>query len=424
MRFPSAEVAFESTGALHDPAQRTAAVDLVVSSGATDVVVLVHGWNNDIPAARALYERLTDSVAEIRNRVPSAAARTLAVVGVLWPSIRWADADDVAGGGVSVGDEQLALMAAIDERIEDPAAVAQLRRLVPKLETSADARQKFLDTLRVQLPPPIDGDEEPPPVSFLEGDAEQVFDQAGGPETDFGAPETPGGAAAGVSEAEVLGGSAAAFSFGGVLDGARNLLNLTSYYTMRERAGNVGFNGVAGLLDALAAGAPRARRHLVGHSFGARVVSAAAARHAPVHSVTLLQGAFSHHGFASNFDGRGGNGLFRAVLAGRRLTGPLLATHTANDKAVGLAYAIASRLAGQAGTAVGGPDDLYGGIGRNGALKTPEVAQPAGSLLAVGGAYSFTAGNAYNLKADAFISSHSAVTGPEVASALLQAMVS
>src|SRR5436189_3791 len=54
-----------------------------------------------------------------------------------------------------------------------------------------------------------------------------------------------------------------------------NVLNFTTYYEMKARAGNVGKNGVAKLVDKLA---PQVQRiHLIGHSFGGRVVTATAA---------------------------------------------------------------------------------------------------------------------------------------------------
>jgi predicted alpha/beta hydrolase family esterase len=283
---------------------------------------------------------------------------------------------------------------------------AQLQALVPQLDTSADARQQYLDLLRTQLPDEIDGDEDPPPQSLVSGDAETAFERAR--------------SAGGLTGTGMAGGGAAGFSVSGFLRAARNLLNLTTYYTMRDRAGKVGTAGIAPLLGELHAAAPRARIHLVGHSFGARAVSAAAnATDAPIHAVVLLQGAFSHYGFASDWDGKGADGLFRAVPG--RLHGPLVITHTKNDKAVGLAYAIASRLAKQVAVDIGGPNDRYGGVGRNGALKTPE-AEPAGRLQPVGGTYRFRGRRVTNLQADDFVSGHSAVTGREVAYALLTAL--
>jgi hypothetical protein len=460
VRYPHAEVEFTSHGDLHEPDQQRAAVDLVRDEGATDVLLLVHGWNNDMPAARGLYERLADNVASLADQVPGAADRRFAVVGALWPSVRWADEDDLAGGGVGLGDEEAELRAALGASVDDPGLRAQLEELVPDLETSATARERFLELLRGHVPPGALGDEDPPPQPFLEGDAEQVFDDAAVPTDEMDAEvaaDGSGGAATGGAATVGLGGAAsfgdgpfggdtfsggdpvdpshaevgdvgaggpagaAGFGFGGVLRGARNLLNLTTYYTMKARAGDVGSRGVAGLVDALRAELPQVRVHLVGHSFGARVVVAAAAASGGVHSVTLLQGAFSHHGLAEDFDGRGNDGFFRGVLApDLRVSGPMVITHTRNDRAVGVAYAAASRLARQRASGFGGPNDTYGGIGRNGALRTPEAV--VGELQDVGASYELQPGKVHNLKADRYIASHSDVTGPQVAHAILCAV--
>jgi hypothetical protein len=444
MQYPYAEIEFTSRGALHAVAQQDAALEQLRREGPSDVLLLVHGWNNDIVASRRLYERLADSIAASVDHVPGAAARRLAVVGVLWPSIRWADEDEVAGGGVGLLTEEAALQAAIGASVDDRARAEQLEALVSDLERSAAARQRFLELLREQLPDPVPGDEDPPPSPLLEGDAEQVFDEVGGPDVDLlggdegaagplggatlgGAP-MPGGTAP-VGEGEVGdlpgagSGGAAGVGLGSVVRSARSLLNLTTYYTMKARAGAVGAHGVADLVAAIADAAPNARRHLVGHSFGARVVASAVAHGTvSVHSLTLLQGAFSHHGLANDYDGRGGSGRFRAILDPEpRTTGPILVTHTANDRAVGVAYAIASRLARQQASGLGGPNDRYGGIGRNGALRTPEV-EPAGDLHDVGEPYRFAAGKVHNLRSDRYIASHSAVTGPQVGYALLAAI--
>jgi hypothetical protein len=455
MRYPDAEVEFTSRGDLHDPSQRDAAIDVVRRSRATDVLVLVHGWNNDMPAARRLYERLVGNVASVAGRVPGAADKRFAVVGVLWPSVRWADDDDLAGGGVGIVDEEVELLHAIAASVDDPGLAAQLEELVPQLETSATARERFLELLRDQVPPGALGDEDPPPTAFLAGDAEEVFDEAAVPTDafddlgdDLGAADDGGATAGGLGGAASFGdgpfgggsygsgagvdagvdagvevGGAAGFGLGGVLRGARNLLNLSTYYTMKARAGDVGSRGVAGLVDALHAELPQVRIHLVGHSFGARVVVAAAATSSSgVQSVTLLQGAFSHHGLAADYDGRGNDGFFRAMLApAGKVAGPVVVTHTRNDRAVGVAYAAASRLARQRASGFGGPSDLYGGIGRNGALKTPEAT--TGELRDVGSGYDLKPGRVHNLKADRFIRSHSDVTGPQVAHAILHAVV-
>jgi hypothetical protein len=107
-------------------------------------------------------------------------------------------------------------------------------------------------------------------------------------------------------------------------------------------------------------------------------------------------------------------------VAERRVNGPILISHTPNDTAVGLIYPIASRLAGQNAAGLGDASDPFGGMGRNGAQKTPEAI--GGKLLDAGGAYSFQPGKLYNLSADAWIKRHSDISNRQVAYAILAAI--
>ena len=201
--------------------------------------------------------------------------------------------------------------------------------------------------------------------------------------------------------------------------GARRLLNFTTYYQMKERASTVGVNGVAPMLATLRKASPGLKIHLAGHSFGGRLVTAATsattAASRPT-TLTLLQAAYSHNGLASKFDGKT-DGFFRKVVTGTKVGGPILITHTKNDKAVGVAYPLASRINGVKTAALGDENDPYGGMGRNGAQKTPEAV--VGELLPTGTPYTFSAGKAFNLKADAFIGDHSDICKPQVAWAML-----
>jgi hypothetical protein len=139
--------------------------------------------------------------------------------------------------------------------------------------------------------------------------------------------------------------------------------------------------------------------------------------------MALLQAAYSHNGLGTKYDGAN-DGFFRAVIATHRIAGPIIATCTRNDQAVGKAYPIASRLAGQAASALGDRSDRYGGIGRNGCLPacTPEAVDA--TLLPVTSAYQFQADKIYNLNADAIITGHSDIQKPEVAHAMLAAITS
>jgi hypothetical protein len=423
MKYPYAEVQMRTDGSVNDPQELAKAVEMVKTSGATDVVLLTHGWNNDMAAARGLYTALDSSLKSVEPATMASAGRKLAIVGILWPSIKWADEANVAGGGAGIGNETDDLIAQIKERIEDPAVRDQLVALVPKLDTSADARSSYLELLRGLLPKPLPVDEDPPPSTLREGDPETVFTEAQG-SGNLGGLEggASGGGGLGVGEPGSIdaSGGAQGISIGGVLNVANELLNTTTYYTMKERAGNVGAIGINETLKAIHAAVPTARLNLVGHSFGARAVTSAAhATSVPLQSVSLLQGAFSHYGIATNYDGQGNNGAFQGVPG--KLVGPMVVTHTRNDKAVGIAYALASRLAHQTAAGLGDASDPYGGMGSNGAQKTPE-AQADTDLLDVGGTYHFAAKKVANLKSDQFVKGHSDITNPQVAHAVYTAM--
>jgi len=215
-------------------------------------------------------------------------------------------------------------------------------------------------------------------------------------------------------------GGAASLGFTGVRDTASMLLNLATFHRMKERAGTVGRGGVAESLNRLQAAFPRVRIHLAGHSFGCRVITAAAAVVAkPVASMMLFQAAFSHNAFSPDFDSTHRPGAFRGVVTGRKFRGPMLISHSIRDEAVGLGYPIASRLRGDRASSLGGVNDVYGGLGRTGALHTPEASD--GELLEAGAPYSFAPGRIFNLRADDIIASHCDIVKPETAWALIAA---
>jgi pimeloyl-ACP methyl ester carboxylesterase len=190
---------------------------------------------------------------------------------------------------------------------------------------------------------------------------------------------------------------------------------------MKARAGDVGSKGVAPLLKACRQARAGLRLHLVGHSFGGRLVTAAAAglpKNTPDVTVSLLQAAFSHNALAADY-GKGKAGFYRSVLGDARVSGPIIITHTKNDRAVGVAYPLASRIARQVAAALGDENDPYGGMGRNGAQHTTEAAGHTAILGQKGAAYTFAPGTVNNLRADETIKDHGDVRSEAVAYAVL-----
>ncbi|GAB7007058.1 hypothetical protein JCM18899A_45310 [Nocardioides sp. AN3] len=420
------EVEFTKDGRIFDEAQ----VDALLAglAGATDLLVLAHGWNNDRADATALYDGLLTSLKEV-GLPDSGRGSKVAVMRVLWPSKKFALESLIPGGGAASASPGVdaALLAALGELKRDPdrlggqgadptraALVDGAIALVRQLDSSAVARREYVQQIRALLSPD-QASEDDGSRELFELDPATILDRFSEPVL----PTAGGGGAAGLS----AGGAA---SLGDLLSGAqagaRRLANFATYYAMKSRAGVVGSGGVSSVLGRVRVLAPSLPLHLVGHSFGGRLVTAAAAtlpaREARV-SLVLLQAAFSHNGLARLFDGKH-DGAFRTVLADRRVNGPVVITHTKNDEAVGIAYPLASRIARDSSAALGDQNDPYGGMGRNGAQHTPELDATESVLrkAGTGVSYTFSAGKVSNLLADAVIADHSDVRSTAVATAL------
>jgi len=407
--------------------------------GVTDLIVASHGWNNDLADARKLYDELlgnVDTLLDARDKdtapktLVDLRGRVFAACQVFWPSKKFTDDELIPGGGVSTatGDNDTALIAALKALAEDPEqlggkAVSQARlaiadkavALVPQLETDQGARRDFLELLRSLLNKDHASSDDASDEFFSEN-PEVLFKNM--------AVEVPTMVPAGTGGATTVGAGGAA-GLGDFLKGmkaaARRLANFATYYQMKERAGTVGSKGLAAVLQKVRARNANIRLHLVGHSFGGRLVTAAAQTLAPNTqnvSVSLLQAAFSHNALSADFDS-GKAGFYRSVVGDKRVSGPIVITHTKADTAVGIAYPLASRIARQNASALGDANDPYGGMGRNGAQRTAEVHGSTGKLEAVGHEYGFARGKIYNLLADGVIKDHGDVRSVSVAYAIL-----
>ncbi|WP_313404756.1 hypothetical protein [Aeromicrobium sp.] len=423
---------------------------LVDDLDATDLIVVAHGWNNDVREATDLYDELlanVDRLLDLRMnpKAPSALrrldGRTFAVLRLFWPSKRFADEDLIPGGGAASAEaaNDAALERMLDELADDPerlggsgttperaAAVAEAKALLPRLDSDPQARADYVRILRTLTEQDDDSDDDGT-SAFFDDDAATLFAALEGPVTAPGPPPAGGATSLGGGAGEAGSDEGGAAGLRELLTGAsaaaRRLANLTTYLRMKARAGKVGREGLAPVLLEVRRKHEGVRLHLVGHSFGGRLVTAAASaldddtEHV---TLSLLQAAFSHNGLSADFDA-GRPGGFRAVLGNRRASGPIVITHTKRDRAVGVAYPLASRIGRQNAAGLGDKDDPYGGMGRNGAQRTQEAEGNATSLAAVGHDYGFEQGQVYNLLADEFISSHGDVRGLQVAYAILSA---
>jgi hypothetical protein len=398
----------------------------------TDLFVISHGWNNDSAEAQELYEELFANLAALMPGHPALRDRKFAVVGIFWPSKKFADNELIPSGGAASLDDGADLSSsAVKQKLDslkgtfdlpDEALLERAKMLIDDIERDVIKQDEFVKIIRSLVPNAPTDPADDASDQFFAQDPRQLFAALAKPS--FPPPASGGGGLAlGIDEQT---GGAASFGdfFTGIKAAAWRLLNYATYYQMKERAGVVSkaVNGVLGLVHNLR---PDLRIHLIGHSFGARVVTAAVDGPAAIRpsSLSLLQGAFSHNGFSERFDGEK-DGFFRKVVDQSKVAGPILATHTVNDKAVGIAYAIASRLSFDNANALGDETDVYGGIGRNGAVKMKTAEFVKGTLLSASGVYQFVPKKVHNLQADAFIGDHSDVKGPQVAHAILSAVES
>ncbi len=429
---PVFELEFDKGGKLFAPAQLGDLTACLQTNAATDVVLFAHGWNNDMADARKLYTGLFTELGAFTGATQPAGLSTRKFVGaaVLWPSKKFTDDDLIPGGAASVSSGEKALIKA---RLKDMAKdsprlgksvavsavkakkIAKAEALLKTIENDPKAQEEFVRVIRSLLSDKAahadDGTKDLFKVS-----ARKLLDNLKRPVVIAAKPGA--GGAAGFTTPAGVGAGGAADLGDSILSGIRRLMNMTTYYQMKERAGTVGVNGVAPVIAKLRQKLPALRIHLAGHSFGGRVMTAAADAAGgsnKIDSLTLLQAAYSHNGLAAKFDGKS-DGFFRKVVTGKKVRGPIVITCTKNDRAVGIAYPLASRLGGQQAAALGDENDPYGGIGRNGAVKTPEASK--GTLLAVNGGYQFAGGRIYNLNADAVITGHSDICKPQVAWAM------
>jgi hypothetical protein len=400
--------------------------EVVLPAGVTDLIIMSHGWNNNKSRAEDLYNSFFASFAAAAQP-NDLSGRKLVILGVFWPSREYDTSVAVSGtpatggGGAALGggngdsikrlEEKLDDMKEIFTETEQKKLLDEVKALLPELEEKASVRDQFVNKMRSLLDPSAAGKEDASNI-FFKDDGNELMKNLKAEEEDLGEDVAGGGAALplGVSAPAPEGGAAGLVEIlSGFKAAAINLLNYTTYYEMKTRSGTVGKNGVAPLIDKLASQVERI--HLIGHSFGCRVVTSAALRSKTdkIKSMILIQAAFSQNGFS-----RIEQGFYRAVVDNHRVKGAVLITHTPNDRAVGLAYPLASRISGDKTMAFGDKDDLFGAMGRNGAQKMEQGEAVEGKLLPAGGAYVFKADTYFNLEASDFIKNHNDIKGKEV----------
>lgn len=443
--FPVFELVYDTGGHLIDPAAQNEMIAALSQKGTlegwTDLILISHGWNNNEAEARDLYTRFFAALHQVMGAgvLPKIAGRKIAVAAVFWPSKRFTDPSQIPGGAAGLSDPTAQLNAQLDDLkslFPDPDSAAMIehaRAQLSTLETSKTAQDDFVHAIISLMPQPRGPADEGLDAARKELDSPQlsgsaVLQRLSMPIfptlSPFGSGSaTSVGAAAGINVGEIISNLG-----GGIKNAASALLNVTTYYTMKDRAGIVGQTGVLQTLGEIlkTAKAPQ-KVHLVGHSFGGRLVTAAAnalQAGSSISTLSLLEAAYSHYGLAQNWNGQNQDGAFRSIVSARKVKDCISITHSSHDWPCGYAYPVASRIMNQVASAIwGGASDIFGAIGRNGAQRTPEAFND--TLHPVGTAYvNMPAGKwIRNLSGDGpaapVITSHGDVAKPEIAYAVL-----
>ena len=406
---------FDDRGKLTTAQQLSSLIAHANSADASDAIFLAHGFRNDESEATNLYNRFLKTFRAQLSRAELAgvAARRFVVAGVYWPSKPFREVFDDETTGTRGLRNPAEAMADVTAQLEamkrdtTPAQRARLEkagRLLPKLAGNGKAQDEFVALVFGLLSrSTLDTTEGLPQIRKQPGS--ELLARLSDPAAD---------GTRGIGDV-----------FGTIAGSVGKFLNLTTWYVMKERSGTVGAKGVAAAVRALHDKRPAIRIHLVGHSLGGRLMASCAkslATAPPLRpdSLTLLEAAFSHYGFSAD-NGRGEAGFFRDVIVKQVVKGPFLSTFSAEDTVVGRAYSIMSRLARDNTREIGDASDEYGGIGRNGPLKTKEVFNAR--LRTAGNAYDYKLGVINNLDGSGgLIKDHGDVTSDAITYAFASAV--
>lgn len=380
----------------------------------TDVYLVCHGWKGDRAAGIEQSENWlwiaaasTKDRETVRELVPG--YKPL-LVGLHWPSQAWGEEGEgedesdagLLGGAPNGGDASTAVewyVKALGVEGDD------MRDAVVEIVNSASEA--------TMLPPELD-----PAVAA----AYEKIAKVAGRWSDEG--EVPQGdwTAQGVYDTAQRPDADEALLGGSIKDTLLAPLRQLSFWTMKARARKVGETGVATFVRDMQLASDRVRIHLMGHSFGCIVVSAAVAGKSrasfvrEVSSLFLVQGALSLWSYSKIGDQ---DGYFRRIVDDKYVAGPIVTTWSAHDKAVGNLYPIAARIAKQSD--LQGDYPKYGGTGAFGLQGGSQFAIEQ-DILGVDGDYGFEPGKIYNIKSEKIIANgggfsgaHSDIVHPEVA---------
>jgi Alpha/beta hydrolase len=377
-------VPFDREGICTGPETRKHLIAAISAHDYTDIYLFSHGWNNDWKAATDRYQSFIAGYSKLRieSQLPLPDPYRPLLIGLFWPSIVLLTEAEQAPKILADGDPNEEQLIEESERIAelasaiDPAQRSRFYELVQRPELTEAEAQELATLLQ-----PVYGrtDDELPigppasPANIVNGWAAAGARTVPRTKKDFGA--VGGGGRAVSPEAAGFIGDA----FKRLLP--RDVIRLATVYQMKDRAGRIGASGVRRLLEDVLARTETARLHLLGHSYGGKVLLSALATAdlktgRQVHSMLLLQPAVSHLCFAEKLPNSTASGGYRKVLD--RVVRPIFTTYSANDFPLHDVFHHAlwrSADKGEASIAAfdGSPPNIYAALGGYGPRNSGEA---------------------------------------------------
>ncbi|MFG6417352.1 hypothetical protein ACG02S_26015 [Roseateles sp. DC23W] len=414
--FPYYVIPFDEDGVCAGPQTLKHLLDH--SAGYSDIFVFSHGWNNDWTAATKRYDDFIRGFQEMRKslklQVPSTFRPLL--VGIFWPSqaLEWFEsetgpqmASDVPAPAASTERDwgvlqDIGTHISVAQRArffslaqQQTLSADEAKELAEMLASISDGGEDDISTKADQQA----GDQPPalaaPTAMDLLSAAAEITASSPTAEPDYDTVGVQQGGSVAPQAAISLGGLFSALD-------PRNILKPFTVWQMKDRAGKVGRNGVRELLRGLLS-RTQSRVHLLGHSYGCKVVMTALASvpsgTRAVQSAVLFQPAISQYAFATDIktmqNMRGG---LQHTLG--RVTAPVICTFSDNDWPLTKLFHLALRREGDLGEdpkAAGLAPSKYcalGGYGPQGTASDnvtihdegqPYTLPKGGTLLAVNG---------------------------------------
>ncbi|AFZ57908.1 hypothetical protein H6G54_18895 [Anabaena cylindrica FACHB-243] len=416
-------------------------LDVLGKEPITDVFVMSHGWQGDVPAAKKQYQHWIAAMAaatdDIQNLKQKRHGFLPLLIGLHWPSKPWGNENLDAPPAFDTEDDSLnQLIEEYAHQVSDTEATREALRVI-------FAAGFEYDTPPEQLPPEVRAAYQ---VLIHEASSSNVGEENSEWEESEPLNIDPDSVYE-ASLTEVEESSEISFGIGDSIakgwDKFLNVPRLLSFWKMKDLARQIGQTSGFDLLTKMQQVADsNVRFHLMGHSFGTIVVSAIIAGTnennqlvRPIDSLALIQGAVSLWSYSAKVPFRNNlQGYFYPIVRDRKVKGPIITTQSSEDTAVKNAYPAAGTL----GMAGGQDIDFdvttpkypgVGGIGVYG-IQGEGLDITNIDMLSKTEVYDFQPGKIYNLESskyitvpnpDLFTGAHNAIDKSEVAHAVWSA---